>query len=85
MSRNQRVGMRAAAFFAAEYEGGSMTDAMRATGLAYNTVRAIAGGKARTIEPLRKLEEWSRTVPAAVKAGVYIDASMTAFATAKAG
>lgn len=80
MARKLFGGVTAQEFFDEKLAGGSLTDAMRATGLAMNTVRAIAyetNADARTVGPVRQLADWSRTVGAARERGVWISASLT--------
>lgn len=75
----QRTGaMSAAEFFGLGLDGVTLTAAQTATGLAYTTVlRARDRGPDCDPATARKLAAWSRTVPAAQAAGVWIDAART--------
>lgn len=64
-------------FFDEHLDGGSMADAARGTGRSYQTVHAIRHGSGMSAETARRLETWSRTVPAAVEKGVHISAAKT--------
>ena len=69
--------LTAVEFFARRMSGCSITDAHRATGIAYTTIHDLAHAHVGTprIETLRKLEAWSRAVGATH--GVYLSASKT--------
>lgn len=71
--------LTAAAFFAKKLDGASPADAARACMLPPTTVYRIAGGKQRRPPPdkLVTLELWSRGVPSARKAGVYLSTLKT--------
>ena len=58
--------LTAVEFFARRMSGCSLTDAHRATGIAYTTIHDLAHAHVGTprIETLRKLEAWSRAVAA---------------------
>ncbi len=81
MAKRLQGGVTAGEFFGADIPGGSMTDAVRGTGLGYTTVRRIAAGEdidRREIGNVRALADWSQTVAAAKERGVWIDAAKTA-------
>jgi hypothetical protein len=71
-------GLSAADFFALGLEGASLTAAQLGTGLAYTTVLRVRDrGSACRPQTVRRLERWSRSVPAAQAAGVWIDTART--------
>lgn len=78
MARKPSGPLTAREFFDAQFEGGSMTDAMRGANLAYGTVRAVASGANVRVVTLRLLDAWSRTVASAREHGAWIDAARTA-------
>lgn len=70
--------LTAAEFFALGLDGVTLTAAQVATGLAYTTIlRARDSGSKCDPATLRKLSAWSREVPSAQSAGVWIDAART--------
>ena len=66
-----------AEFFDRELDGVTMTAAQIATGLAYTTVFRARSGGVCAVETAKQLAAWSRTLPSAVAAGVWIDAART--------
>lgn len=66
--------LTAAEFFALHIEGGDMSAASRHTALAYTTVHRASKGLVRDVDTAKALAAWSRTVPTAQAAGVWIDA-----------
>ena len=74
----KRGGVTAAQFFALRLDGVTLTAAQLATGLAYTTIcRVRDRGESCDPDSVRRVAAWSREVPAAVDAGVWIDASAT--------
>jgi hypothetical protein len=67
--------LTAAEFFALGLDGGDMSAATRATGLAYTTVHRASKSTVKDVDTAKRLAAWSRTVPAAAEAGVWIDAA----------
>lgn len=65
-----------AEFFALDLDDGHMSAASQSTRLAYSTVWRVAQpGASLDVGTAKRLAAWSRTVPAAVAAGVWIDAA----------
>lgn len=62
-------------FFDLALEGGTMTAAQLATGIAYSTIHHARKGGAISVDTAKALARWSREVPSAVEAGVCIDAA----------
>lgn len=67
--------LTAAEFFALDLEGGDMSAASRGTGLAYTTVHRASKSVVKDVDTAKRLASWSRGVPAAKAAGVWIDAA----------
>jgi hypothetical protein len=65
-----------AQFFDLALDGGSMTAAHLATGIAYSTVHRAGKGGGISVDTAKALSKWSKGVPAAAAAGVYIDAAV---------
>ena len=66
--------LTAGQFFALHLPDGSMTDAQHATRLAYSTICDAKRGEEVSVPTARLLESWSKSLPAAQKAGVCIGA-----------
>ena len=67
--------LTAVEFFALGLDGGDMSAASRGTGLAYTTVHRASKGPVRDVDTAKRLAAWSRTIPSAQAAGVWIDAA----------
>lgn len=65
-----------AQFFALGLEGGHMTAAQLATGIAYSTIIDAKRGAKPSVPTAQKLEAWSRKLPSAIAAGVCIGAAV---------
>lgn len=70
-------GVTAREFFAAGYEGGTLTAAHIATSIAYTTIHRASRGIDVRADKLRELERWSMGVEGAHAAGVYLSAAAT--------
>lgn len=70
--------LTAAEFFGLDLEGVTLTAAHIGTGLAYTTILRIRD-RGPDCDPgsVRKLSAWTRALPAAQAAGVWIDAART--------
>ena len=73
-----RRGLTPAEFFAMALEEGSMQSAHYATRVGYSTIHRAAHGTPVTVPVAKALAEWSAALPAAVAAGVVIDAALAA-------
>ena len=67
--------LTAVEFFALGLDGGDMSAASRGTSLAYTTVHRASKGPVRDVDTAKRLASWSRSLPAAKAAGVWIDAA----------
>ncbi len=62
-------------FFDRALEGGTMTAAQLATGIAYSTIHHARKGGTISVETAKALAKWSRGLDVAQAAGVCIDAA----------
>lgn len=62
-------------FFELALDGGSMTAAQLATGIAYSTIHHARKGGSITVATAKALDAWSRSLPSAIEAAVCIDAA----------
>ena len=72
-----RRALTPAQFFQHDLPGGRMSDAHRATKLAYSTILRARDGGAVTVTTAQQLEQWSQTVSLARLRGVWIGAAVT--------
>lgn len=71
--RPRSGGVSPVAFFALNLPGTSFGDTKGGTGLSHNLVWKARHGKSVGAKSATALEQWSRSVPAAKKAGAHID------------
>lgn len=64
-------------FFDLALDGGTMTAAQLATGIAYSTIHHARKGGTISVDTAKALAKWSRDLPSAQERGVWIDAALT--------